>query len=58
MDKKKIKCLAKQLAYQVAVMKQRNEVMDKASWLMKMGVILSGEDAELVISVLEESLKK
>jgi hypothetical protein len=33
-------------------MKNRGEVMDKASWLMNMGVILSGEDAEILIKYL------
>lgn len=58
MEEKQIRYLAKQMAYNVAVMKQRNEIMDKASWIMKMGIIMTGEDAELVISVLERELKR
>jgi hypothetical protein len=57
MQTKQIKAIIANLKYQLSVMKNKGEVMDKASWLMKMGVILSGEDAEILIKYLNENIK-
>ena len=52
-----VKYILATLKYQVAVMKQKGEVMDKASWTMKMGTILSGEDTETLIEYLNSNLQ-
>lgn len=55
MEKKRINFLCKNLAYQVSEIKRLKQDMHKASWTMRSGVILTGEDAEFIASVLEKS---
>jgi hypothetical protein len=52
-SEKMLNYIVKNLAYQVHEIKRLKQDMDKASWSMMRGAIITGEEAELIISVLE-----
>lgn len=50
---KQINAMVKNLAYQVSEIRRVKQEMDRASWAMCRGVIITGEDAELISKVLD-----
>ena len=56
-DKKKMEKLGKSLSDRLEFQKTENLDMDHVSWIYQSGLLISGNDAGLIINVFEEYYK-